>query len=73
MRLIAQSLMMLPYRVRYYSPPLYPYNGLVIKALRVSPQFNPFYMVLTKCQTISSERRDQICYMIDRFDVISTF
>lgn len=42
MRLIAQSLMMLPYRVRYYSPQIYSYICLVIKALRGSPQFRWF-------------------------------
>jgi len=43
MRLITQYSMILPYRVRYYSPPSYPYNGLVIESLRISPQFKNFY------------------------------
>ena len=42
LRLIAQSSMVLPYRIRYYSPRLYSYHRLVIEALRVSPQFSQF-------------------------------
>ena len=42
MRLIAQSLTILPYRSRYSSPHLYYYKCLVIKALREFPQFKGF-------------------------------
>lgn len=42
LRLIVQSLTILPYQSRYSLPLLYHYNSLVVKALRSSPQFKRF-------------------------------